>query len=195
MWSYLVYHGRRETPMEELLGVRNQIIFLLIYSSALKVSDLTGLRSSHIDHSLGKPRVMVTPLRRDPYSVPIHPVFCQVYDRYQQLLALGKARARLEFSNLLFNANPFSILRGGLSVRGLELIFADMGRRLDLQVTPKLLRQAAIFRWLGEKHSDGLLKEWLGVAPSYSLKLYRHHLNRHYYDDSFLHYVSREITH
>ena len=185
LWNYLIRRGKKDSLMEQLIGVRNQVVFVLIYSSALKVSDFSQLKMDHIDSTSGAPRVMVIPRKRDPYSIPIDPIFNEIFDRYQRLLPEGKAFGRLDFPELLFNANPFRVLRGGLSPRGLELIFEGFRHALEIEVTPKSLRQAAIFNWLGKNHTDALIKEWLGVAPSYSLKLYRSYINKYPYNSDF----------
>ena len=195
LWNYLIRYGKKDNLMEQLTGVRNQVVFVLIYSSALKVSDFSQLKVDHIDSTPGAPRVMVIPRKRDPYSIPVDPIFNEIFYRYRQLLSEGKAFGGLEFPELLFNANPFRILRGGLSPRGLELIFEGFRNVLHIKITPKSLRQAAIFNWLGKNHSDGLIKEWLGVAPSYSLKLYRSHMNAYPYNNDFFHHRVEDALH
>ena len=195
LWNHLIQWGDKNGRMEQLTGVRNQVLFMLIYTSGLKVSDVARLQTRHIDNTPEQPRVMVTSLKRDPYSVPIHPMFNHVFHRYQMLLSRGKDDSGINFTNLFFSGNPFKILRGGLSSRGLEGIFEEFRNSLNIQVTPKSLRQAAIFNWLGKNHSDGLIKEWLGVAPSYSLKRYRECLNQHPYNDDFFHYTVKKNLH
>ncbi|MBT3585642.1 MAG: hypothetical protein HN509_12120, partial [Halobacteriovoraceae bacterium] len=58
--------------------------------------------------------------------------------------------------------------------------------KLIINLTPKSLRQACIFKWLQQGEKEGTIKEWMGVAPSYSLKLYKEHAAQHLYRDDFL---------
>ena len=131
---------------------------------------------------------MVTPRKRDPYTVPLSPTFARLLLRYQEELSKVKAAGGPSFSELLFNANPFRILSGGLSPRGLEMIFSEFGQKFGIQVTPKSLRQACIFTWLHQGHEDGPIKEWLGVAPSYSLRPYQERMTLNFYRTSPLPY-------
>ena len=55
-----------------------------------------------------------------------------------------------------------------------------------LKLTPKSLRQACVFKWLQQGINDNQIKEWMGVAPSYSLKLYKEHINQNIYNEEFL---------
>ena len=77
---------------------------------------------------------------------------------------------RIEFEDVLFNANPFKILSGGLSARGCEIIFKELSKTLNYKITPRNLRQSCVFRWLAQDINHISIKEWLGVRPSYSLK-------------------------
>jgi len=189
LWQYLLEEGNSKSPMTRLLARRNQVIFLLIYSGALKVSDLSKLKTKHIylpQNEDEDPRVLVTPPKRDPYTVPLCQAFVPVYEEYREELNSQREENNLSFEEVLFNANPYRILAGGLSARGIEIIFEDWRGKLMVEVTPKSLRQACIFSWLSQKHGDGIIKEWMGVAPSYSLKLYRDHLPQHAYTNQFL---------
>lgn len=189
LWQYLLEEGHNRHPMTRLLARRNQVMVLLIYTGALKVSDLSQLRVDQIhlpkDES-ESPRVLLNPPKRDPYTVPLGQAFVPIFEEYIELLNKQKTEQGLEFKNLLFNANPYRILSGGLSSRGIEVIFEDWRERLMLEVTAKSLRQSCVFHWLQQRHEDGLIKEWMGVAPSYSLKLYKDHLDSQVFDDSFL---------
>ena len=195
LWNHLIQNGRRGGPMEQLTAARNQVLFMLIYSSGLKVSDLARLKSHHIHNIAGQPQVVVTPPRPPPYNVSIHPAFDTIYRNYRELLAQCKSRSGVEFDHLFFSGNPFKILRGGLSPRGLEGIFEELRKNLLIQVTAKSLRQAAIFNWLGQNHSENQIKQWLGVAPSYSLRPYRERIGQHPYNDDFFHYTLEKTLH
>ncbi len=201
LWVYLNEEEKstKTSKMGKLLAKRNQVVMLLIYGSALKVSDLANLKNEHLFLDEETPRVLITNTRRDPYSVPLLKIFPKVFAEYQMLLEEMKKFSEIDFDDVLFNANPYRILSGGLSPRGLEVIFEEFRKKLMLQVTPKSLRQSAIFKWLHEKHPDNVLKEWLGVAPSYSLKLYKSHMEKHMFTDEFIeeihtHYLTQNTS-
>lgn len=185
LWTYFLEEASAKNPMVQLLAQRNQIILLLVFGTGLKVSDMSKLKSSQI--LKGEPsRVLITPRKRDPYSIPLPNIFPTVYDKYYQLLEQMKQQSSIEFSEILFNANPYCILSGGLSPRGLEIIFEELRKKLLLTLTPKSLRQACIFKWIHQRKKDSLIKEWMGVSPSYSLKLYKEHSSQYCYSDDFL---------
>ena len=140
-------------------------------------------------------RVLLHPPKRDPYTVPVIGLFNTVFEDYKSQLAIFKAKSELEFGELLFNANPYRILAGGISARGLEIIFEDLRKKLTLHLTPKSLRQAGIFNWLNKGIGETLIKEWMGVAPSYSLKLYRTHLEKHPYSEGFVEEIYYRVLH
>ncbi|MBL6988331.1 MAG: tyrosine-type recombinase/integrase [Bacteriovoracaceae bacterium] len=185
LWTYLLEESYSSNNLSNLLAQRNQVLMLLIYSGGLKVSDLSDLQTGQI--KLGnKPRVMIKKTPRDPYTIPLPPVFTPVYKLYLHNLEVEKQKSKLEFSYVFFNANHFQILSSKLSVRGIELVFAEYREKLQIQLTPKSLRQACIFKWLHQKKEDLLIKEWMGFAPSYSLKLYKENMSSHIYNDDFL---------
>jgi site-specific recombinase XerD len=189
LWQYLLEEGHSTQKMNRLLAKRNQVIVLLIYSGALKVSDISQLKVDSItlpDSPEEDPRVLVSPPKRDSYTIPLCQAFVPVYQDYLSELRARQQEQDIEFDHILFNANPYRILAGGLSSRGLEIVFEEWRSKLMVTITPKSLRQACVFRWLHGHNSDGLIKEWMGVAPSYSLKLYKEHLNNHAYNDTFL---------
>ncbi len=175
-WNFFNKQVAEETGLAQLIARRNQVIFILIYGSGLKVSDLAKLKAEHIFFNREN-RVMVAPNKKDPYTIPLLPGFDDVYLPYREALDKQKLRDKVEFDSPFFNANPYRILSGGLSPRGLELVFEDYRKQLNIQLTPKSLRQACIFRWLHENNPDGLIREWLGVSPSYDLGLYKKHQN------------------
>jgi hypothetical protein len=71
------------------------------------------------------------------------------------------------------------------------MIFEDYRNRLMITLTPKSLRQSCVFKWIHTGLDDSLLKEWLGLAPSYSLKPYRDLADEFIFDPKAL----EEITH
>lgn len=170
--------------IEEINNKRNQIIILLIYGCALKVSNLARLKFSHINAK--RERVLIEELKRDPYTIPLPKAFNDYFLDYKDLLKKAKRRYKITFDDLLFNSNQYQILSGGLSPRGIEHIFTELRLELKIPLTPRELRQACIFKWLRFEQNESLIKEWLGVAPSYSLALYHKLLPEHPYDDEFL---------
>ena len=185
LWSYLLEESKSTNKIISLSAKRNQIIVLLIYGSALKVSDLEKLTVDHIFID-NNPRVLITTTKRDPYSIPLPPIFPIIYQDYLDSLEELKSTANLEFNKLLYNANPYRILSGGLSSRGIETIFSELRKKLLLNITAKSLRQACFFKWIQQKHSDSLIKEWLGVAPSYGLRPYKISQFKFSYHDNFI---------
>ncbi|MBF0314897.1 MAG: site-specific integrase [Oligoflexia bacterium] len=212
LWDHLLNESKNPSPFPALLSQRNLLIVMLIYGCGLKVSELSMLQKRHI--LLGKSsRVMVTPLRRDPYSIPLPEGFADLYNLFLKNLSkivkeqkqikairIGKALEAAqalsasdsshedlesEASLLLFNANHYRILSAGLSPRGLEIIFEELKKKLKIEITPKSLRQACIFKWLHAKHPESDIKEWLGVAPSYSFKPYLELADQYHYHDHF----------
>ena len=186
LWFYLLDNEKEaKSKMEKLIIKRNQMIFLLIYTGALKVSELSTIKKS--DFSFGQnPRVLIRHQKRDPYTVSLPNFFRNIYESYIMLLEDVKADSEMNFDQLLFNANAHKIISGGISPRGIELLFKSWSKELVFEITPKSLRQACIFTWLQKGQKEAVIKEWMGVSPSYSLKLYRDHLNSHNYSDDFL---------
>jgi site-specific recombinase XerD len=189
LWEHLLESSLTKNNINRLLAKRNQISILLIFGAGLKVSDIAKLKRSKITLGASKSepaRVMINHPKRDPYTVPIPAIFNEIYTDYIKELEELKKFSQIEFDEILFNANPYRILNGGLSPRGLEIIFEDLRKKLIITLTPKSLRQACIFKWLQDEVNDNLIKEWLGVAPSYSLKLYKDHVDKHLYSHEFL---------
>ena len=185
LWDHLVKETQSEKNLQRLIGKRNQIFILLIYGSGLKVSDLEFLKVEDIIQG-DVPRVLVRPLKRDPYSIPLPYAFNSVFISYLSELKINTDAQHQEFNQLLFNANPYKIISGGLSPRGLEKTFEEFKNKLKINITPKNLRQSCIFKWLHQEHGEDLVKEWMGVAPSYSLKPYTDLMEKNYFDEEFL---------
>lgn len=201
IWNHLLNETKnKSTTFGTLLAYRNLIIMMLIYGCGLKVSDLSVLQKKHI--FLGKsPRIMINPPKRDPYTIPLPDTFVKIYSEYLKLknkIILDQKQIKSEnesntlsleieeeFSHLLFNANHYRVLAGGLSPRGLEIIFEELKRKLKISITPKNLRQSCIFKWIHQEHSESQIKEWISVAPSYTLKPYLEHSKYHYFNDHF----------
>lgn len=164
--------------LTQLVNMRNIVIFHLIYGSGLKVSDMAKLSFGSILKDKGNFRVMVEHPKRDPYSIPLPEVFNQDFHHYQNLRLEHFKNQGLEIEELLFNANPYKILSGGLSPRGTELFFEEIRRELKIEMTAKSLRQSCIFKWLNMNINHATIKEWLGVTPGYSLELYLEELKK-----------------
>lgn len=188
LWTYLVEESHTQDKIQELLSKRNQILFLLIFGAGLKVSDLSDLSISDITISTNgdEPRVLIHHPKRDAYTVALPKIFEKVYADYLVILEEMKNKSGITFDNLLFYANPYRIISGGLSARGIEIIFEDYRNKLMITLTPKSLRQACIFKWIQQQKSTTLIKEWLGLAPSYDLKLYLEHAPNFLYNEDIL---------
>jgi site-specific recombinase XerD len=189
LWQHLLESSLTKNNINRLLAKRNQISMLLIFGAGLKVSDIAKLKKSRITLGANKDdpaRVLINHPKRDAYTVPLPTIFNEVYTNYIKEVDQLKSHSQIEFDEILFNANPYRILNGGLSPRGIEIIFEDLRKKLIITLTPKSLRQACIFKWLQDEVNDNLIKEWLGVAPSYSLKLYKDHMSKHLYSHEFL---------
>jgi site-specific recombinase XerD len=185
-WTHLVDESHVQDKIQELLSKRNQVIFLLIFGAGLKVSDLSSLKQVDVTLNIDndqEPRVLIRHPKRDAYTVPLPMVFKRVFTNYLTILEEMKTRSQVTFDNLLFYANPYRIISGGLSPRGIEIIFEDYRNKLIITLTPKSLRQACIFKWIQQERSVTLIKEWLGLAPSYDLKLYLEHSPNFLYNE------------
>ncbi len=181
---YLTEQVQGNQGLSKLTALRNLFVFHLIYGAALKVSDIAKLKLSSIIESGNDYRVLVTHPKRDSYTIPLFESFDSFYKQYKA--ELEKYSDQIQFENLLFNANPYRILSGGLSPRGIELSFKEIREKLNIHLTPKSLRQSCIFRWLGEDVSHITIKEWMGVTPGYSLNPYLKCLQDHPQDFHFV---------
>lgn len=186
VWKYLSSKRLLQGSLEDLVFLRNQIIFHLIFSAGLKVAELSTLRLDQII-SGATPRVLIFPKKGEPYSIPLTPSFNTLFVKYKRLLNELQNRQDFHFSEILFYANPYKIISGGLSARGQELLFKEIRTQLDIELlTPKSLRMACIYNWIHQRYSDDSIKTWLGVAPSYSLSVYHQNKNQHIYSSVFL---------
>jgi site-specific recombinase XerD len=186
LWTFLVEESHSNDKIQELLSKRNQILFLLIFGAGLKVSDLSELKETDITFVNGEARVLIHHPKRDAYTVTLPKIFERVFADYLAILEEMKNKSQISFDKLLFYANPYRIISGGLSPRGVEIIFEDYRNKLMIVLTPKSLRQACIFKWIQQEKSTTLIKEWLGLAPSYDLKLYLEHAPNFLYNEEIL---------
>lgn len=164
--------------LTQIVSARNVIIFHLIYGAGLKVSDMANLHFSSILKDKSGFRVMVEHPKRDPYSVPLPPSFSADFQFYKTHYLQLLKKEELDIDQLLFNANPYKILAGGLSPRGTELFFEELRKEIKNDMTAKSLRQSCIFKWLNQSVPHSTMREWLGVTPSYSLDLYLEELKK-----------------
>lgn len=157
--------------MESLLAIRNKLLIYFIYGAGLKVSEIETLKKSNILKSKkGELRVLITHPKKEPVTITLPKDFQFVYDEYRKKLEKQMKKDQIDFNEILFNANPFKILSGGLSARGIEIIFKDFSKLMNHKITPRALRQSCIFKWLAQDINHSRIKEWMGVQPSYSLK-------------------------
>jgi site-specific recombinase XerD len=161
-----------QTDLAKCVASRNVILFHLIYGTGLKVSDLAKLPYSAVLKEKDGFRILVQHPKRDPYSIPLPKLFTRDFKIYKELYQAQMKAEGVEFDALLFNSNPYRMISGGLSPRGTELLFEEWRRKLKFEMTAKSLRQSCIFKWLNQKVNETTIKEWLGVAPNYTLELY-----------------------
>jgi len=174
---------RAEDGLPALIAQRNQLLFCLIFFGGLKVSQLSELNIDDIIIGDDSPRVLVTHKKRDPYTVILPEYLTSILENYKTNLNRGKIQSNINFSQALFNANPHRILSGGLSPRGIEIIFEDIRGKINGEATPKKLREAAICRWINNQVPHQTIKEWMGVAPSYSLNRFTKISDNFYYSE------------
>lgn len=151
---------------------RNLVLIGLIYGAGLKVSDIAKLKTKHILKGKNL-RVMVSRNKRDPYSVPLSSFWSEVLTEYLDCLPSYQNESGLHFDHLLFNANAYQILSGGLSSRGIELIFKELSTKYKTKMTARSLRQSCLFKWMLMQVPESTIKEWMGVQPVYSLKPFK----------------------
>jgi site-specific recombinase XerD len=170
--DHLLQEIQSQEELASLCARRNLIIFALIYEAGLKVSDLSHLELEDIIQDKKGKRVMVHPPKRDPYSIALSEHFFKIFSEYETKLSeTWKMPTKLRY--LLFNANPYKILSGALSARGIELIFEQIRDKTKVEITARNLRQACVFKWMNQQKSASQIKEWLGVAPDYDMGLYK----------------------
>ena len=162
-----------QKSLDKLLSLRNLILIHLIYGGGLKVSDLDGIKQKHISEYKGTYRVTIFSKNKEPQSIPLPASFGPDFEEYQMALENRKNLDQIDFNDLLFNANPYKILSGRLSPRGIEIIFKEVSKKYKKEITAKSLRQSCIFNWLIKGHPDARVKEWMGVQPQYSLSPFK----------------------
>ena len=88
--------------------------------------------------------------KRDPYTVELPHYLTELFEQYLTELRRQQIQNSLHFTNVFFNANPYRILSGGLSPRGIEIIFEELkGNKIDRERNPKEApRVSLICRWI-----------------------------------------------
>ena len=147
--------------------------YLVIDGKVVKLADNEIALNKHINKREDQYRVIISPEKRDPYTITLPLYFNAAYETYLNDLEAGKNRDQIDFNQVFFNANPFKILKGGLTARGIEVIFKELSSQLEFKITAKSLRQAGIFNWLLKEVPEARIKEWMGVQPQYSLRPYK----------------------
>ena len=184
LWRFLLNECKTSDPLGRAIAWRNATLFLLIYGAGLKVSNLACLEKRQVRSSASSSRVLLVPEKGNPYTVPLPDIFNQCYSLYKKSLNPFK---KLAFPEVLFNANIYAIVSGGLGARGIEMIFEGWRERLEIDsLTPKTLRQACILTWLGQNIPPATIKEWLNLAPSYNMAPYVECLPNHSFQKKFL---------
>ncbi len=162
--------------LQKLVILRNAVMFTLIYEAGLSVAPLAKLKKDNLYIGENEIRVIVTPKKRDPYSIPVPLEYKNLFEDYLELYEKVLNETGKDIDDLFFFANAYKIIRGSLSPRGIEDIFHKFSKDLTEQITPKSLRQSCIVKWLVEKQPEVTIKEWLGLAPSYSMALYKKYI-------------------
>lgn len=165
--NFLQEEIKLSSELSQLIHKRNLVIVHLIYHGGAKVSDLEEMKVNDIllDPKSKLARLMFKPRQKEPFSVPLPQPSVELIQDYIKDLPSK------DF--LLFNANAFKLISGGLSARGTELLFSEWRRKLKNKMNARSLRQACIFRWINQGKPESLIKEWMNVAPNYSLEPYQ----------------------
>jgi len=195
LWTHLVTQ-KNETPIFKLTHKRNELLIYMIFTGVLSISELIKIQKTDLILNGTVPKILIKKHKRDPYTIELPPFFRTILTDYLKLFDELSAAHQISGPHLFFNANAHKIVGTGISARGVEIVFKLLSQELKLEITPKNLRQAGIFNLLAKGISEVVIKEWLGVAPSYTLKPYRDLLHENLYSDQFLeeiylHYLPR----
>lgn len=147
-------------------GVRDKAILELLYGTGLKVSELTALRLSHINLSLGYVTI--------PYKgnkVRTLPLGAQA----QSALTAYLDTSRVKLTRDSSNDSVFLNSRGGtLTRQSCWKILRDYGTKAGFtkEITPHMLRHSLAVHLLTNGADMGFLKELLGLEELASAQLY-----------------------
>ncbi len=167
--SYLIKRYEQAQDFEKLLSLRNLILIHLIYDGNLKVSQIEKVKMTHLLTKDDNLRVLIVPEKREPFTIPLSKKCLDYIKEYKPLLNAQKDKDQIDFDDLFFNGNPYKILRGGLSARGIEIFFKDLSNKLQMDISARSLRQSCIFKWHNQNVPESTIKERMGVQPQYSL--------------------------
>ena len=189
LWKQLEINKNncKNNQLQNLVSHRNIIIFFLIYGAGLKVSELEKVKMDHLFIDQDHLRLLVNRKYDQIVTIDMSNEYISFFETYLKLLKQYQSD-HFKFDELLFNANQYKVLSGSLSARGIEILFKELSKSLENNVTPKSLRQSCIFKWLNENRSHSLIKEWMGVSPSYSLKNFIDLKSEYIFQDYFFKY-------
>ncbi|MBU2740450.1 tyrosine recombinase XerC [Acidithiobacillus thiooxidans] len=148
---------------------RDQLILELLYSSALRVSELAGLDLQDLDRHGGTVRVMGKGSKER--IVPAGKTVWRMLDLYLPLRhALLMDKHLLEENALLLNAAGHR-----LSVRSIQIRIKEMGeKRLGQHIHPHTLRHSAASHFLQSAGDLRAVQEYLGHAGIATTAIYTH---------------------
>lgn len=161
---------KRNSQREDFLAVRDQLMLELLYSSGMRLSELTNLTMQQININeryiivLGKGNKE----RIVPFSKQCQMLFLKYFDGVRKIL-LQRYQER---SNKVFlNAHGKAI-----SQRGVEKIFVDIDKKtgLYLHLHPHLLRHTFATHMLEGGADLRVIQELLGHANLNTTQIYTH---------------------
>lgn len=147
-------------------GNRDKAILELLYGTGLKVSELTALRLSHINLSLG---YITIPYKGN--KVRTLPLGAQA----QSALIAYLDTSRVKLTRDSSNDSVFLNSRGGtLTRQSCWKILRDYGKKAGFakEITPHMLRHSLAVHLLTNGADMGFLKELLGLEELASAELY-----------------------
>lgn len=149
--------------------IRDQLILELLYSSALRVSELAGLDVQDMDRHGGSVRVMGK--GRKERIVPAGSAVWRVLAAYLPLRhALLMDKHRPEENALLLNASGRR-----LSIRSIQIRIKALGEtRLGQHIHPHTLRHSAASHFLQSAGDLRAVQEYLGHTGIASTAIYTH---------------------
>jgi len=152
------------------LKFRNQIIISLLIYQALTVSEITNLKTSHIDLDKGTIFIRGTS-RLSKRSLDLHPKQYRLFDNY-----IYKARPKLQIKKPISAALILGKLGTPISVDDINYLIVTCKPHFpDRKLTSITIRQSVIANWLNEKKLPlEQVQLWTGHKWISSTALYRH---------------------
>ncbi len=177
---------QRGKANDEFLQIRDQAILELLYSSALRVSELVQLQRSDLNLQAGLLRVLGKGQRER--IVPVGRIARQALERY--LARRPESQETALFLNR--QGRP-------LGVRGVQYLVDKAGReRLGQHLHPHSLRHSAASHLLQSSGDLRAVQEFLGHAQIDTTAIYTHLDYQHLaqvYDDAHPHAKQKEQSH